>query len=93
MEISDIRIRKVATEGKLKSYVTVAFDGCFVVHNVKIVEGHAGTFIAMPGRKTKSGEFKDVAHPITPEFRQELQDKILGTYDGGNVQDSSDVDF
>ena len=59
MEITDIRIRKVDTEGKLKAYVTVTFDDCFVVHNVKIIEGDNGAFIAMPSRKTKNGEYKD----------------------------------
>jgi len=85
MEVSELRIRKVAAEGKLKAYVTVTFDGCFVVHNVKIIEGKAGLFIAMPSRKTVSGEFKDVAHPISPEFRTALQDKILAEYNAGHV--------
>jgi stage V sporulation protein G len=93
MEITDIRIRKVSSEGKLKAYVTVTFDGCFVVHNVKIIEGKTGVFIAMPSRKTRTGEYKDVAHPITPNFRGLLQDRILGVYDNGNVQDSPDVEM
>jgi len=83
MEITDIRVRKVTGEGKLKAYVTVTFDDCFVVHNVKIIEGKTGVFIAMPSRKTRAGEYKDVAHPIHPEFRSELQDKILEKYDSG----------
>lgn len=92
MEITDIRIRKVTSEGKLKAYVTVTFDACFVVHNVKIIEGKTGVFIAMPSRKTRTGEYKDVAHPICPDFRTSLQEKILGVYDNGNVQDSPDVE-
>ncbi len=80
MEITDIRIRKVEADGKLRAYVTVTFDDCFVVHNVKIIEGKSGRFIAMPSRKTKTGEYKDVAHPINSDFRQELQDKILQAY-------------
>lgn len=63
MEVTDIRIRKVSAEGKLKAYVTVTFDECFVVHNVKIIEGKSGMFIAMPSRRTKT-EYKDIAHPI-----------------------------
>jgi stage V sporulation protein G len=93
MEITDIRIRKVSSEGKLKAYVTVTFDQCFVIHNVKIIEGKTGVFIAMPSRKTRTGEYKDVAHPITPEFRGRLQEKILGAYDNGNVQDSPEVEI
>lgn len=93
MEITDIRIRKVTSEGKLKAYVTVTFDDCFVVHNVKIIEGKSGVFIAMPSRKTRAGEYKDVAHPIHPEFRAELQKKILDVYDSGNVQDDPGVEL
>lgn len=88
MDITDIRIRKVGTEGKLKAYVTVTFDDCFVVHNVKIIEGKNGAFIAMPSRKTKKGEYKDVAHPINSDFRGMLQDKILQEYDR-QIEDGS----
>ncbi len=80
MEITDIRIRKVNADGKLKAYVTVTFDESFVVHNVKIIEGDSGVFIAMPSRKTKNGVYKDVAHPINTEFRTVLQDRILEEY-------------
>jgi len=80
MEITDIRIRKVAADGKLKAYVTVTFDDCFVVHNVKVIEGKNGAFIAMPSRKTKTGEYKDVAHPINSDFRGMLQSRILDEY-------------
>lgn len=88
MQITEIRIRKVAAEGKLKAYVTVTFDNCFVVHNVKIIEGKTGLFIAMPSRKTSAGDYKDVAHPISPDFRTELQDKILAEYSAGHVEES-----
>lgn len=80
MEITDIRIRRVVSEGKLKAYVTVTFDNCFVVHNVKVIEGKSGVFIAMPSRKTKTGEYKDVAHPILSDFRTTLQETILNAY-------------
>jgi stage V sporulation protein G len=93
MEITDIRVRKVAGEGKLKAYVTVTFDDCFVVHNVKIIEGKSGVFIAMPSRKTRAGEYKDVAHPIHPEFRSALQQKILDHYDSGNVADDPSLEI
>jgi stage V sporulation protein G len=81
MQITDIRIRKVNSEGKLKAYVTVTFDNCFVVHNVKVIEGKTGIFIAMPSRKTKTGDYKDVAHPINSDFRSELQQRILNAYE------------
>ncbi|MBP5753748.1 MAG: septation regulator SpoVG [Treponema sp.] len=86
MQVTEVRIRKVEGEGKLKAYVTVTFDDCFVVHNVKIIEGKAGLFIAMPSRKTANGEFKDVVHPINPEFRQALQDKIVAEYEAGHIE-------
>ena len=87
MEITDIRIRKVDTEGKLKAYVTLTFDNCFVVHNLKIISGQAGTFVAMPSRKTNKGEYKDIAHPINSEFRGTLQTKILDEYSKLESQD------
>ncbi len=80
MEITDIRIRKVNADGKLKAYVTVTFDESFVVHNVKVIEGENGIFIAMPSRRTKNGEYKDIAHPINTDFRGVLQNRILDEY-------------
>ncbi len=80
MDITDICIRKVHFEGKLKAYVTITFDDSFVIHNIKVIKGEDGLFIAMPSRKTKNGEFKDVAHPINTGFRTKLQDAILDEY-------------
>ena len=95
MQITEIRIRKLSAEGKLKAYVTVTFDNCFVIHNVKIIEGRTGLFIAMPSRKTRTGDYKDGAHPITPEFRNELQSKIIYEYNNSHFDESSvpDEDF
>lgn len=90
MEITDIRIRRVTSEGKLKAYVTVTFDECFVIHNVKIIEGKTGIFIAMPSRKTKTGEYKDIAHPISPEFRARLQKSIEEAYERGDNSEIAD---
>lgn len=92
MEITELRIRKSSTEGKLKAYVTVTFDSCFVVHNLKIIEGNTGLFIAMPSRKTVNGEYKDVAHPINADFRSMLQSKILAEYEAGHVEESDSSD-
>ncbi len=91
MDITDIRIRRVKTEGKLRAYVTVTFDDFFVVHNVKVIEGKNGPFIAMPSRKTKTGEYKDVAHPINSEFRGLLQDQILEQYEKSLEDDSTEI--
>lgn len=89
MQITELRIRKVMGEEKLRAYVTITFDNCFVVHNVKIIEGKDGLFVAMPSKKTANGEYKDVAHPINPEFRAEIQNKILDEYNAGHVMEAT----
>ena len=81
MQITDIRVKNVEGDGKLKAYVSITFDDCFVVHNIKVIDGKSGIFVAMPTRKTKTGEYKDVAHPINTEFRSELQSAILKAYE------------
>ncbi len=86
MQVTEVRIRKVEVGVKLKAYVTVTFDSCFVVHNVKIIDGKSGLFIAMPSRKTANGEYKDVAHPISPDFRSVLQNLIIEEYNAGHIE-------
>ncbi|MDD4503329.1 MAG: septation regulator SpoVG [Clostridiaceae bacterium] len=81
MEITDVRIRKVNAEGKMKAVVSVTFDNEFVVHDIKVIEGQEGLFIAMPSRKTPDGEFKDIAHPINSATRERLQTSILEEYE------------
>ena len=84
MTITDVRIRVVKnTEGelKLKAYADVTFDDCFVVHGLKIIEGQNGLFIAMPSKKIGNGEFKDIVHPIQPEFRNHITEVILKKYE------------
>ena len=81
MQITDVRIRKIATDGKMKAIVSVTFDDQFVVHDIKVIEGKNGLFIAMPSRKTPDGEFKDIAHPINSEARDVIQRAILEAYD------------
>lgn len=81
MQITDVRIRKVNAEGKMKAVVSVTFDNEFVVHDIKVIEGQEGLFIAMPSRKTPDGEFKDIAHPINSSTRERLQESILQEYE------------
>ncbi len=81
MEITDIRIRKIDTEGKMKAVVSVTFDNEFVVHDIKIIESQNGLFIAMPSRKTPDGEFRDIAHPINATAREKLQSAILDSFE------------
>ena len=81
MEITDIRVRKIESEGKMKAVVSVTFDNEFVIHDIKIIESQTGLFIAMPSRKTPDGEFKDIAHPINSQAREKLQNAILEKYE------------
>lgn len=87
MKITDVRIRKIATEGKMKAIVSVTFDNEFVVHDIKVIEGQNGLFIAMPSRKTPDGEFKDIAHPINTDTREKMQSSILAAYDEAMKED------
>jgi len=80
MEITSITIRKMGNEGKMKAIVSVTFDHEFVVHDIKVIEGANGFFIAMPSRKTQDGEFKDIVHPINSEFREKLSSAVLAKY-------------
>ncbi len=80
MEITDIRVKKVASEGKMKAIASVTFDNAFVVHDIKIIEGQEKLFTAMPSRKTPENEFKDIAHPINSEMRTLLENAIIEKY-------------
>ncbi|WP_432667516.1 septation regulator SpoVG [Wukongibacter baidiensis] len=81
MNITDVRIRKMNDEGKMKAIVSVTFDDAFVVHDIKIIEGQNGLFIAMPSRKVAEGDYRDIAHPINSDTRANLQDIILTEYE------------
>ena len=80
MQITDVRIRKVEKEGKMKAVVSITIDEEFVVHDVKIIEGEKGLFIAMPSRKAADGEYRDIAHPINSDTRDRIQKLILEKY-------------
>lgn len=80
MQITDVRIRKISKEGKMKAIVSVTFDDQFVVHDIKVIEGQSGFFIAMPSRKTPDGDFKDIAHPINMNTRTMIQESVLEKY-------------
>lgn len=81
MQITDIRIKKVSTDSRMKAIVSVTFDNAFVVHDIKIIEGQDKLFTAMPSRKTPDGEYKDIAHPINSDMRTELEEEILAKYE------------
>ena len=81
MEITDIRIKKVASEGKMKAVASVTFDNAFAVHDVKVIEGPEKLFVAIPSRRTPDGEYRDIAHPINSDMRNMLESKVLAAYD------------
>ncbi|MCD8098828.1 MAG: septation regulator SpoVG [Lachnospiraceae bacterium] len=80
MNITDVRIRKVTKEGKMRAVVSITIDGEFVVHDIKVIEGEKGLFIAMPSRRSADGEYRDIAHPINSETRDAIQAIILDRY-------------
>ncbi len=87
MQITDVRIRKVAKEGKMKAVVSITIDNEFVVHDIKVIEGEKGLFIAKPSRKAADGEYRDIAHPINSDTRNMIQTLILEQYEAMNLGD------
>ncbi len=80
MNITDVRVRKISSDGKLKAVASITLDDEFVVHDIKIIEGDKGPFIAMPSRKMSEDDFRDIAHPIKPDTREYIQECILKAY-------------
>lgn len=81
MQITDVRVRKIEKEGKLKAVVSITMDDEFVIHDIKVIEGEKGLFIAMPSKKAADGEYRDIAHPINSGTRERIQNMILGKYE------------
>lgn len=81
MNITDVKIRKIRNDGKMKAVVSVTFDNAFVIHDIKIIEGQNGLFVAMPSRKVGESDYRDIAHPINADSRSVLQDIIFGEYE------------
>ncbi len=81
MNITDVRVRKIAKEGKMKAVVSITIDDEFVVHDIKVIEGEKGLFIAMPSRKSTDGEYRDIAHPINTQTRDRIQSIVLEAYE------------
>ncbi|MDP2945357.1 MAG: septation regulator SpoVG [Atribacterota bacterium] len=80
MEITDVRLRKIETEGKLRAYVSITFDDSFVVHDLRVIDGNKGMFVAMPSKRLPNGDHKDIAHPINTEIREKIQNAVLDVY-------------
>ena len=93
MEITDVRVRMVAKERKMKAVVSITMDSVFVVHDIKVIEGERGLFIAMPSRKTQDGEYRDIAHPIDSETRERIQRIILERYEEEAAKEPESAEF
>ena len=91
MQVTDVRIRKVEKEGKMKAVVSITIDEEFVVHDIKIIEGEKGLFIAMPSRKAADGEYRDIAHPINSGTRDMIQRLILDKYESTLLDTSEEL--
>ncbi len=91
MKITDVRVRKMTKEGKMKAIVSITIDDEFVVHDIKVIDGERGLFIAMPSRKAADGEYKDIAHPINTDTRNSIQTLILDAYEKALEEDDEEV--
>lgn len=87
MQITDVRVRKIEKEGKMKAIVSITLDNEFVVHDIKVIEGDKGLFIAMPSKKSADGEYRDIAHPINSVTRDVIQKTILEQYEKAVVEE------
>lgn len=92
MKITDVRIRKVDKEGKMRAVVSITIDDEFVVHDIKVIEGEKGLFIAMPSRKAADGEYRDIAHPINSGTRERIQRTVLEAYESAIAQEEAEQD-
>lgn len=81
MKVTDVRLRKIQTDGRMKALVSTTLDEAFVIHDLRVIEGNSGLFVAMPSKRTPDGEFRDIAHPINSDMRQEIQDAVMKVYD------------
>ena len=90
MQITDVRVRRIEKEGKMKAVVSITIDDEFVVHDIKVIEGEKGLFIAMPSRKAADGEYRDIAHPINSGTRDQIQKMILDKYEAALLEASEE---
>lgn len=92
MNITDVRVRKMTKEGKMKAVVSITIDDEFVVHDIKVIDGEKGLFIAMPSRKSADGEYRDIAHPINSETRDKIQKIILESYEKVMLEEPAEAE-
>lgn len=80
MNVTNVRVKKIENKNRLKAVATITFDECFVIHELRLIEGKNGLFVAMPSKKNTQGEFRDVCHPITKDLRQQIEDAVIKVY-------------
>ena len=98
MEITEVKVFPAKDDGRLKAYATIVFDNAFIIRDLKVIEGHKGLFVSMPSRKRKDGTFRDVVHPLNPESRRSIEDRVIDEYkrvmelevEGGGNNDEGD---
>lgn len=91
MEITEVKVFPAKDNGRLKAYATVVFDNCFIVRDLKVIEGHKGLFVSMPSRKRKDGTFRDIVHPLNAETRRMIEDSIVEEYNAVSELESEEV--
>ena len=91
MQITDVRVRRIDKEGKMKAVVSITLDNEFVIHDIKVIEGEKGLFIAMPSRMAADGEYRDIAHSINSQTRELISDTVIGKYEAMLLEDAADV--
>jgi len=93
VEVTDVRLRRVSAEGKMRAIASITFDDEFVVHDVRIIDGNNGLFVAMPSKRTSDGEFRDIAHPINSKTREKIQSAVLKEYESREESGSSYMQY
>jgi len=101
MKVTNVRVKKIENKNRLKAVATITFDECFVIHELRLIEGKTGLFVAMPSKRNTQGEFRDVCHPINKDLRQHIEDVVIATFneleeepildDGINMEETSDI--
>lgn len=91
MQVTDVRVRRIEKEGKMRAIVSITFDNEFVIHDIKVIEGEKGLFIAMPSRKAADGEYRDIAHPINSGTRNMIQNMILDKYEAIALENQTEM--
>ncbi|WP_155594079.1 septation regulator SpoVG [Lysinibacillus cavernae] len=90
MEVTDVRLRRVQTDGRMRAIASITLDNEFVVHDIRVIDGNTGLFVAMPSKRTPDGEFRDIAHPINSDTRNKIQEIILNEYHNSSELEETD---